>query len=77
MEGKQKNLKNAAIPHVLNAEAKVLAGIRWAARHENEVLVVCAPVSFAVKRMRVRVESLAIACAQSIAQNRAETAPLS
>ena len=48
MEGKQK--KNAAIPHDLNAEAKVLAGIRWA--HENEVLAVCAPVSFAGKRMR-------------------------
>ncbi len=48
MEGKQK--KNAAIPHGLHAEAKVLAGIRWT--HENEVLAVCAPVSFAGKRMR-------------------------
>jgi hypothetical protein len=48
MNGKQK--KNAAIPHSVNAEAKVLAGIRWA--HENEVLAVCAPVTFAGKRMR-------------------------
>ncbi len=73
MKGKQK--KNAAIPHGVNAEAKILAGIRWA--HENEVLAVCAPVTFARKRMRVLVESLAGACAQSIAQNSAETAPLS
>jgi len=50
IEGKQKNLKSAAIPHCLNVEANVLAGIRWA--HENEVLAVCAPVSFAGKRMR-------------------------
>jgi hypothetical protein len=48
MKGKQK--KNAAIPHGVNGEAKVLAGIRWA--HKNEVLVVCAPVFFAGKRMR-------------------------
>jgi hypothetical protein len=47
MKGKQK--KNAAIPHGVNAEAKVLASIRWA--HENEVLAVCAPVTFADKRM--------------------------
>ncbi len=52
MKGKQK--KNAAIPHGhvchgVNAEAKALAGIRWA--HENQVLVVCAPVSLAGKRM--------------------------
>jgi hypothetical protein len=40
MNGKQK--KNAAVPHGVNAEAKVLAGIRWA--HENDVLAVCAPV---------------------------------
>jgi hypothetical protein len=73
MKGKQK--KNAAIPHGVNAEAKVLAGIRWA--HENEVLAVCAPVTFAGKKRRVLVESLAGVCAQSIAQSRAETAPLS
>ena len=48
MEGKQK--KNAAIPHGVNAEAKVLAGIRWA--HENQVLAVCAPVFLSGKRMR-------------------------
>jgi hypothetical protein len=48
MNGKQK--KNAAIPHGVNGEAKVFAGIRWA--HENEVLPVCAPVTFAGKRMR-------------------------
>jgi hypothetical protein len=75
MKGKQK--KSAAIPHSVNAEAKVFAGrgISWA--HENEVLAVCAPVTFAGKRMRVLVESLAGACARSIAKNRNETAPLS
>jgi hypothetical protein len=40
MKGKQ--TKNVAIPHGVNGEAKVLAGISWA--HENEVLVVCASV---------------------------------
>jgi hypothetical protein len=34
----------------VNAEAKVLAGIRWA--HETEVMAVCAPVCLAGKRMR-------------------------
>ncbi len=48
MKGKQK--KNAAIPHGVNAEEKVLAGIRWA--HEKEVLAFFAPVSLAGKRMR-------------------------
>jgi hypothetical protein len=47
MKGKSK--KNSAIPHSFNAEAKVLAGIRWA--HENEVLAVCAPVCLAEKRI--------------------------
>jgi hypothetical protein len=47
---KRKQKKNAAIPHGVHAEAKVLAGIRWA--HENEVLAVCAPVSLEGKRMR-------------------------
>jgi hypothetical protein len=42
--------KNPAIPHGVNAETKVLAGIRWA--HENQVLAVCAPVSLHGKRMR-------------------------
>jgi hypothetical protein len=46
----EKQKKNAAILHGVNAEAKVLAGIRWA--HENEFLAVCAPVTFAGKRMR-------------------------
>ncbi len=45
---KRKQKENAAIPHGVNAEAKVLAGIRWA--HENEVLAVCAPVFFARKK---------------------------
>jgi hypothetical protein len=48
MNGKQK--KNSVILHGVNAEAKVLAGIRWA--HEYEVLAVCVPVTFAGKRMR-------------------------
>jgi hypothetical protein len=47
---KRKQKKNAAIPHGVNAEAKVLASIRWV--HEKEVLAVCAPVFFAGKRMR-------------------------
>jgi hypothetical protein len=43
LKGEKK--KNPAIPHGVNAETKVLAGIRWA--HENQVLAVCAPVFLA------------------------------
>ncbi len=39
IKGKQE--KNAAIPHGINADAKVLASIRWA--HEYQVLAVCLP----------------------------------
>ena len=46
MKGKQE--KNAAIPHGINADAKVLASIRWA--HEYQVLAVCLPVSLDGKR---------------------------
>ena len=48
IKGKQE--KNAAIPHGINADAKVLASIRWA--HEYQVLAVCLPVSLAGKRKR-------------------------
>ena len=48
MKGKQE--KNAAIPHGINADAKVLASIRWA--HEYQVLAVCLPVSLEGKRKR-------------------------
>jgi len=48
LKGEKK--KNPAIPHGVNAETKVLAGIRWT--HENQVLAVCAPVSLDGKRMR-------------------------
>jgi hypothetical protein len=48
MKGKQK--QNSAIPHGVNAQAKVLAGIRWA--HEYQVLAICLPVSLVGKRMR-------------------------
>jgi hypothetical protein len=38
------------MPHVINADAKVLASIRWA--HEHQVLAVCLPVSLEGKRKR-------------------------
>jgi hypothetical protein len=41
IKGKQE--KNAAIPHGINADAKVLASIRWA--HEHQVLAIRLPVS--------------------------------
>jgi hypothetical protein len=47
---KEKQKKNAAIPHGIDADAKVLAGIRWA--HEHQVLAVCLPVSLERKRKR-------------------------
>ena len=46
MKGKQE--KNAAIPHGINADAKVLASIRWA--HEYQVLAVCLPELLGGKR---------------------------
>ena len=48
MKGEKK--KNAAIPHSVNAETKVLASISWV--HDNQDLAVCGPVSLAGKRMR-------------------------
>jgi hypothetical protein len=48
IKGKQE--ENAAIPHGINADAKVLASIRWA--HEYQVLAVCLPVSLEEKRKR-------------------------
>ena len=48
IKGKQE--KNAAIPHGINADAKVLASIRWA--YEYQVLAVCLPVSLEGKRKR-------------------------
>jgi hypothetical protein len=49
MRGEKK--KNAAIPRGVDAEAKVLAGMRWA--HESSwVLSVCAHVFLAGKKMR-------------------------
>ncbi len=48
IEGKQE--KNAAIPHGMNAEPKVIASIRWA--HKYQILAVCLPVSLEGKRKR-------------------------
>ena len=49
IKGKQE--KNAAIPHGINADAKVLANTRWA-HGEYQVLAVCVPVSLEGKRKR-------------------------
>jgi len=46
IKGKQE--KNAAIPHGINADAKILASIRRA--HEYQVLAVCLPVFLEGKR---------------------------
>jgi hypothetical protein len=48
IKGKQE--KNAAIPHGINADAKVLASIRWA--HEHQILAIRLPVSLDGKRKR-------------------------
>ena len=76
MNDKQK--KNAAIPHCVNAEAK-----QSPFQHHQEGAQkpslgnLCSCSTCWKKDMRVPVESLAGAYAQSIAQNRAETDPLS
>jgi hypothetical protein len=48
IKGKQE--KNAAIPHGIYADAKVLASIRWA--HEHQILAIRLPVSLDGKRKR-------------------------
>ena len=47
---KGKQGQSSALPHCVNAYAKVLAGIRWAQKHQ--VLAVYPPVSLVEKRMR-------------------------
>jgi hypothetical protein len=47
---KGKPEKNAAIPHGIYADAKVLASIKWA--HEHQVLAIHLPVSLEGKRKR-------------------------
>ena len=48
IKGKQE--KNAAIPHGINADAKVLASIRWA--NEHQILAIRLPVCLDGKRKR-------------------------
>ncbi len=68
IEGKQE--QNLAIPHCVDAHAKVLASIRWAHKYQ-----VC--TSWRERDEKSLAENLAAAYAQWKAQKRAESAPLS